>query len=309
MAKIAELLAAGPTYSFEFPPPRNEEAVRNQQKVLLELEPLGPSFCSVTYGAGGSTRDNTLETVLYIHHHTSMVAMPHLTCVGQTRDEIEGLLVRYRDEGLDNILALAGDLPLEGPDEGDFTYAVELIELARETCDFSVGVAAFPEIHPRSVSLESDRRFLAEKLRLADFAITQFFWTADHYFRMVDELDALGVSTPVIPSLFPVINVATAKRFTAVNGAEWPAWLSERLDPVADDAAEVRKIGIEVATRLGEELLAQDPPGLHIYTMNTSAAPKEVWRNLGLESAHERSDGERSSPASLGTERRRRRHD
>jgi methylenetetrahydrofolate reductase (NADPH) len=285
MAKIADLLAAGPTYSFEFPPPRNEEAVRNQQKVLLELEPLAPSFCSVTYGAGGSTRDNTLESVLYIHHHTSMVAMPHLTCVGQTRDEIEGLLVRYRDEGLDNVLALAGDPPLEGPGEGDFTYAVELIELARATCDFSVGVAAFPEAHPKSPSRESDRRHLADKLRLADFAITQFFWTADHYFRMVDELEALGVETPVIPSLFPIINVSTAKRFTSLNGAAWPQWLNDRLEPVADDAEEVRKIGVEVATELGQELLAQDPPGLHLYTMNTSAAPKEVWQNLGLSSA------------------------
>src|SRR5437899_1057836 len=285
MAKIADLLAAGPTYSFEFPPPRDEQAVRNQQKVLLELEPLEPSFCSVTYGAGGSTRDNTLETGLYIHHDTSMVAMPHLTCVGQTRQEIEGLLIRYRDEGLENVLALAGDPPLEGPDEGDFTFAVELIELARSVSDFCIGVAAFPEVHPRSADLASDRRHLADKLRLADFAITQFFWTSDHYFRMRDELDVLGVDTPVIPSLFPVINVATAKRFTAVNGAEFPAWLAERLDPVADDREEVRKIGVEVATRLGEELLAQDPPGLHIYTMNTSAAPKEVWTNLGLSSA------------------------
>ena len=285
MAKIADLLAAGPTYSFEFPPPRNEEAVRNQQKVLLELEPLGPSFCSVTYGAGGSTRDNTLETVLYIHHHTSMVAMPHLTCVGQTREEIEGLLIRYRDEGLQNVLGLAGDPPLEGPDEGDFTYAVELIELARATCDFSVGVAAFPELHPRSPDRESDRRHLADKLRVADFAITQFFWTADHYFRMVDELDALGVTTPVIPSVFPVINVATAKRFTSVNGAEFPARLAERLDPVADDDDEVRKVGIEVATQLGQDLLDQGVPGLHIYTLNRSASAKEIWSNLGLSSA------------------------
>ncbi|MBV8981205.1 MAG: methylenetetrahydrofolate reductase [Acidimicrobiia bacterium] len=284
MAKIADLLAAGPTYSFEFPPPRNEEAVLHQQKVLLELEPLGPSFCSVTYGAGGSTRDNTLESVLYIHHHTSMVAMPHLTCVGQTRDEIEGLLIRYREEGLENVLALAGDPPLEGPDEGEFTYAVELIDLARATCDFSVGVAAFPEVHPKSTSRESDRRHLADKLRLADFAITQFFWTADHYFRLIDELDALGVDTPVIPSLFPIINVATAKRFTALNGATWPQWLDDRLEGLADNAQEVRKIGVEVATQLGQELLAQDPPGLHIYTTNTSAAPKEVWQNLGLSS-------------------------
>src|SRR5438477_13068626 len=261
MAKIADLLAAGPTYSFEFPPPRDEQAVRNQQKVLLELEPLGPSFCSVTYGAGGSTRDNTLEAVLYIHHHTSMVAMPHLTCVGQSRAEIEGLLTRYRDEGLENVLALAGDPPLDGPVTGDFTYSCELIELARSVADFSVCVAAFPEVHPRSPDRETDRRYLAEKLRLADFGITQFFWTADHYFRLVDELEALGVDTPVIPSVFPVINVATAKRFTSVNGAEFPQWLADRLDPVAEDEEEVRRIGVDVATNLAQELLEQDPPG------------------------------------------------
>src|SRR5436309_13374860 len=285
MVKIADLLAAGPTYSFEFMPPRTAEMLRNLEKTLLELEPLGPSFCSVTYGAGGSTRDNTLEAVLYIHHDTSMLAMPHLTCVGQTRSEIEALLARYRDEGLENVLALAGDPPNEGSAVGDFTYAVELIDLARSIGDFSICVAAFPELHPRSSDRETDRRYLADKLRVADFAITQFFWTADHYFRMRDELDALGVDTPVIPSLFPIINAATAKRFTAVNGAEWPQWLDERFDPVADKPDEVRKIGIEVATRLGEQLLAQHPPGLHIYTMNTSAAPKEVWTNLGLSSA------------------------
>src|SRR3954468_10138151 len=150
MAKIADLLAAGPTYSFEFMPPPPEEMRPTPERPLLELEPLGPSFCSVTYGAGGSTRDNTLEAVLYIHHQTSMTAMPHLTCVGQTEEEIEGLLVRYRDEGLENVLALAGDPPADGPVTGDFTYSCDLIELARATGDFSICVAAFPEIHPRS---------------------------------------------------------------------------------------------------------------------------------------------------------------
>ena len=285
MAKIADLLAAGPTYSFEFMPPRTDEMLRNLEKTLRELEPLGPSFCSVTYGAGGSTRSNTLEAVLYIHHQTSMTAMPHLTCVGQTRDEIEALLVRYRDEGLENVLALAGDPPADGPVTGDFTYSYELIELARSVSDFSVCVAAFPEIHPKSPSRESDRRYLAEKLELADFAITQFFWSADHYFRMVDELDSLGVTTPVIPSVFPVINVATAKRFTAVNGCEFPNALAERLDPIADDEDEVRKVGIEVASALSQELLAQGVPGLHIYTLNRSASAREIWNNLGLSSA------------------------
>jgi methylenetetrahydrofolate reductase (NADPH) len=282
MARIADLLAAGQTFSFEFMPPRTPEMLRDLEKCLQELEPLDPSFCSVTYGAGGSTRSNTLDAVLYIHHDTPMVAMPHLTCTGQTRDDIERLLVRYRDEGLENVLALAGDPPLADEPEGDFTYATELIDLARSVCDFSIVVAAFPEVHPRSPDRETDRRFLAEKLRVADAAITQFFWTAEHYFRLVDEIAALGVDTPIIPSVFPVINVAAAKRFTAVNGAEFPTWLAERLDPVADNPAEVRKIGVDVATELSQQLLAQDPPGLHLYTMNRSQSVREIWTNLGL---------------------------
>jgi methylenetetrahydrofolate reductase (NADPH) len=282
MARIADLLAEGPTLSFEFFPPKTDEALRELEKTLRELEPLAPSFCSVTYGAGGSTRVNTLEAVLFIHHETSMTAMPHLTCTGQTRDDIGALLARYRDEGLENVLALAGDPPLADEPPGDFEFAVELIDLAKSVSDFSIGVAAFPELHPRSPDRASDRRFLAEKLAMADFAITQFFWTAEHYFRLVDELDALGVNTPVIPSVFPAISVAGAKRFTAVNGAEFPQWLADRLDPVADDAEETRKIGVEIATELAAELLEQDPPGLHLYTMNRAQSVREIYANLGL---------------------------
>ncbi len=283
MAKIGDLLAAGPTYSFEFPPPRTAELLREFEKTLRELEPLSPSFCSVTYGAGGSSRDNTLEAVLHIQHDTPMLPMPHLTCVAQTRADITALVERYRDEGIENLLALAGDPPVDNPDApSEFTYATELIELAREIADFSICVAAFPEVHPRSPDRAADRRRLAEKLALADFAITQFFWEADDYFRMRDELDALGSTTPVIPSLFPIINVATAKRFTTMNGAAFPDWLAARLDPVAADADEVRRIGVDVATDLGQKLLDANVPGLHIYTLNRSASALAVWNNLGL---------------------------
>jgi methylenetetrahydrofolate reductase (NADPH) len=285
MAKIGDLLATGPTYSFEFPPPRTPELLREFEKTLRELEPLAPSFCSVTYGAGGSSRDNTLEAVLHIKHDTPMVPMPHLTCVAQTRDEITSLVERYRDEGIENLLALAGDPPVDNPDApSDFSYATELIELARGIADFSICVAAFPEVHPRSPDRASDRRRLAEKLALADFAITQFFWDADDYFRMRDELDALGATTPVIPSVFPIINVNTAKRFTTINGAVFPDWLSEQLEPVADDAEEVRKIGVDVATMIGQRLLDEGVPGLHIYTLNRSTSALAVWNNLGLRS-------------------------
>ncbi|HZN16559.1 MAG TPA: methylenetetrahydrofolate reductase [Acidimicrobiales bacterium] len=283
MAKIGDLLAAGPTYSFEFPPPRTPELLREFEKTLRELEPVAPSFCSVTYGAGGSSRDNTLEAVLHIQHDTPMLPMPHLTCVAQTRDDITALVERYRDEGIENLLALAGDPPVDNPDApSDFRYATELIELARGIADFSICVAAFPEVHPRSPDRAADRQRLAAKLELADFAITQFFWDAEDYFRMRDELDALGATTPIVPSLFPIINVATAKRFTTINGAAFPDWLADQLDSVADDPDEVRKIGIDVATMIGQRLLDEGVPGLHIYTLNRSTSALAVWENLGL---------------------------
>ncbi len=282
MTKIGDLLAGGPTYSFEFMPPRNEEMLRQFEKTLRELEPLAPSFCSVTYGAGGSTRERTLEAVLHVHHGTPLVAMPHLTCVGQTRPEIEALIERYHSEGIENVLALAGDPPRDADAPvGDFRFATELIELARSVADFSIGVAAFPEGHPKSPDLAEDRRRLAAKLEVADFAITQFFWSADSYLRMRDELDALGATTPVIPSVFPIASAAGAERITRINGAEWPSWLADRLAGV-DDADDVRRIGVEVASEIGEQLLRHDPPGLHIYTLNRSESASEIWANLGL---------------------------
>lgn len=282
MARIADLLAAGKTYSVEFPPPRTDEMLRQFEKTVAALIPLKPSFCSVTYGAGGSTKDGTLDAVMHIHHNTDLLVMPHLTCAGQTRGEIVSLLERYRDEGLENILALAGDPPQDGPDVGDFTYATELIALLKSVGDFGVVVAAFPEVHPRSPDRAADRRWLAEKLAVADAAITQFFWDADHYFRLRDELDEMGVRTPVIPSLFPILSVNTAKRFTALNGADWPAWLDERLAAAGDSAEAVREVGVEVASEIGSRLLAEDVPGLHVYSLNRAESVLDIWRNLGL---------------------------
>ena len=284
MTKIADLLAAGPTFSIEFPAPKSPAMLRQLEKTVRELEAYEPSFCSITYGAGGSTKDGTLEAVLYVHHNTGLVVMPHLTCAGQSRDDVLNLVLRYRDEGLENLLALAGDPPKEGPAVGDFHYAVELIALAREHADFTFGVSAFPEVHPNSPSREEDRRRLAEKLSQASFGITQFFWTADHYFRMRDELDAIGCTTPVIPSLFPIQNVEVAKRISAMNGAEWPSWLDERLAGAGDDPDAIRRIGVEVACEIGTALLAQDIPGLHIYTLNRPESTREIWDNLDLSS-------------------------
>lgn len=283
MTKIADLLAAGPTFSIEFPAPKSPAALRQLEKAVLELQPHRPDFCSITYGAGGSTKEGTLEAVLYVHHQTDLVVMPHLTCAGQTRADVLGLVQRYRDEGIENLLALAGDPPLEGQQVGDFRFAVELIDLARQHADFAIGVSAFPEVHPNSPSREEDRRRLADKLGKAEFGITQFFWTADHYFRMRDELAAIGCTTPVIPSLFPIGNIEVARRITAMNGAEWPGWLDDRLASVADDPDGIRRVGVEVATEIGRRLLEEDPPGLHLYTLNRSEAVVEIWKNLGLD--------------------------
>jgi methylenetetrahydrofolate reductase (NADPH) len=283
VTRISDILAAGPSYSLEFGPPRSPEQEERLAKTLLELEPLGPSFVSVTYGAGGSTRETTARIVGNIHTGTSMTVMPHLTCVAHTRPELAAIIEGYRDTGIENLLALGGDPPEDDASyPSDFTYATELIELAREVGDFSIGVAAFAENHPRSPDTASDRRYLAEKLRMADFGITQFFFDADHYFRMVDELAALGVDTPVLPGVFAFVNVEQARRFSGINGAHIPDDLQRRLDQVDGKPPEVRELAVEVCTALGERLLAGGAPGLHVYTLNFSRATKEIWSNLGL---------------------------
>lgn len=282
MTKIAELLAAGPTTSFEFAPPRDDEQSRRLEKVLQELEPLDPSFVSVTYGAGGSTRAATQEIVRHIHTGTSMTVMPHLTCVAQSRADIAGLVGGYRDAGIENLLALAGDAPADGPADlpSDFSHAVELIELARSVGDFSIGVAAFPEGHPGSPDLVSDRRHLAEKLRLADFGITQFFFSADDYFRMVDELADLGVDKPVLPGLMLFVNVDGLRRMARLNAATIPDVLERRLDEVAGQPSAVRDLAVDVCAELAQELLERGAPGLHLYTMNFSSATRRLHSRL-----------------------------
>jgi methylenetetrahydrofolate reductase (NADPH) len=286
VAKVSDLLAEGRTVSFEFGPPRTPEAEQRLEKVLLELEPLEPSFVSVTYGAGGSTRETTRDIVEHIRRDTSMTPMPHLTCVAHSRDEVTDIVTGYRDAGLENILALGGDAPADGGSQpSDFRYALELIELVHEVADLSVGVAAFPEGHPRSPDLATDRRHLAAKLRRADFGITQFFFDATDYFRMVDELAALGVDTPVIPGVVAFVNVDALLRMSSLNGAHVPTALAERLEQVAGDPSAVRELAVEVATELTAELLDGGAPGVHLYTLNFSRATREICANLGLGSA------------------------
>ena len=284
MTHIRDLLTAGPTFSFEFFPPKTDEAQRQLEKALRELEPLAPSFVSVTYGAGGTTRDRTHGIVVGINDDTSMTAMAHLTCACHSAAELEEIVSRYRDAGVVNLLALGGDPPsdLADPPPTELPYAIELVELARGVGDFSIGVAAHPEGHPRSPDMESDRRHLADKLRVADFGITQFFFNNDVYFRLVDELDALGVDAPVVPGIMPVTNPAQIERFAQLAGAEFPRTLAERIEALGDDVDAVRRLGIEVATEMCAELLEHGVPGLHFYTLNRSTATREIYANLGL---------------------------
>ncbi len=288
MAKIADLLAAGPTCSFEFFPPKTDEAARDLEKTIGELAALRPSFVSVTYGAGGSTRDRTRDVVIHIERDAGVTAMAHLTCAAHTRRQLVDLLVEYRDAGITNILALAGDPPLDDdgrPDDtvvDEFEYALDLVRLVREVGDFSIGVAAHPEGHPRSPDLASDRRHLAAKLAEADFGITQFFFEAGPYLRMIDELAALGCHKPVLPGIMPVTNATQVARFAKLAGAEFPPHLAARFDAVSADAEAVRALGVELATDLCRELLDAGVPGLHFYTLNRSTATRDIATNLGL---------------------------
>jgi methylenetetrahydrofolate reductase (NADPH) len=283
MARIADLLARGRTFSFEFFPPKTDGAQLSLGRTIAELEPLGPSFVSVTYGAGGSTRQRTHEVVAWVRRETVITPMAHLTCAGHRRAEIAQILESYRAAGIENILALGGDQPQDGDDAppSEYRYAAELVEDVRAAGPFSVGVAAHPEVHPRSASRDEDRRHLAAKLQQADFAITQFFFERDHYLRLVDELAALGVTKPVLPGIMPVTNKGQVVRMAELSGAAFPGRLAERLES-ASDPDEVRRIGVEAATELCAQLLDADAPGLHFYTLNRSTATREIYANLGL---------------------------
>jgi methylenetetrahydrofolate reductase (NADPH) len=284
--KISEILQRGHSYSFEFGPPRTEQMEETLARTLAELEPLGPSYVSVTYGAGGSTRERTHDLVVQILNDTTMVPMAHLTCACHTRAELVEIVERYGHAGIENILALGGDPPkdLDLPD-GELEYAIELVRLVRETGDFCIGVAAHPEPHPRSPSVSEDRRRTAEKLAEADFAITQFFFDAAHYFDLVESLREMGVHKPVIPGIMPVTTIASVKRMAELQGSEFPAWLLAKLEAAGDDPAAVRAVGIGEATELCSRLLAGGAPGLHFYTMNRSTATREIYENLGLREA------------------------
>ena len=283
MTRIPELLRHGPSTSFEFFPPRTPEAEAVLEETLVALAPLAPTFVSVTYGAGGTTRERTHDLVVRINRMPGMTAMAHLTCVGHRRAELEAIVSRYLDEGVVNILALGGDPPADVDVEpGELEHAIDLVRLIRSVGDASIGVAAFPEPHPRSPDLATDRRRTAEKLAEADFAVTQFFFEAHHYFELVAALADLGVDKPVVPGIMPVQSLGAVKRMTEMQGSEFPAWLEAKLRDAGDDPEAVRRVGIDEATRLCRELLDGGAPGLHFFTLNRSTATREISANLGL---------------------------
>jgi methylenetetrahydrofolate reductase (NADPH) len=280
MNLVGDLLAAGPTLSVEFFPPRTDEGVALLQSTVTELAPADLSFVSVTYGAGGSTRELTRDLVVGLNADQSYPAMAHLTCVGHGREQLNELLDDYAAHGVHNLLALFGDPPADGSDPGgDFSHAIELVELVRShATPMSVAVAAHPEGHPRSPDLASDRRFLAQKLQAADLGITQFFFDAADYFNMVDDLAALGCDTPVIPGVMPLANPTTIQRFASMANAKFPDELAARVDAAEGD--DRHKIVVDAAAQLSRELLEGGAPGLHLYCLNRSQIALDVLSQL-----------------------------
>ena len=284
MTRIADLLAAGPTYSFEFFPPKNDAEKPTLTRTLKNLQPLEPSFVSVTYRGGAESRQRTFDLVKGMLHTTTLVPMAHLICVAHSRLELADILVDYRKAGVENLMALGGDPPTDpGAGVGELAHAIELVELARAIGGFSIGVAAHPAGHPASEDLDSDRGHLAAKLELADFGVTQFFFETAEYEGLVADMVARGVDTPVLPGIMPVTSLASMARMAAM-GPPVPEWLVARLAAAEEGGGPeaARNEGVELSTGLCRALLDQGAPGLHFYTLNLSKVTREIYAALGL---------------------------
>ncbi|WP_300676593.1 methylenetetrahydrofolate reductase [NAD(P)H] [Nocardioides sp.] len=286
---ISEVIRqGGRSFSFEFFPPKDEAGEARLWEAIEALEPYRPSFVSVTYGAGGTTRGTTVRVTERIARETSMVPMAHLTCVGHTAAEIDSILAEYKAAGVANIMALRGD-PTDGPraewttTPGGFTYASELVELVRGHGGFDIGIAAFPEGHPTASSLDTDADVLVAKARAgATFAVTQMFFRAADYFGLVERVRARGVDIPILPGIMPILNLNAIRRQGELIGTSVPAEIVARIESRLPDAEAVRAEGIAIAAELCEELLEGGAPGLHFYTLNRSKATLEIFAKLNL---------------------------
>jgi methylenetetrahydrofolate reductase (NADPH) len=275
---------ASSVLSFEFFPPKTPEGRAKLRETWRRLAALKPQFFSVTFGAGGSTREGTLETVLEIRKE-GLEGVPHLSCIASTREEIAAQLERYRSHGIRHLVALRGDLPSGIAAAGEFRYAAELVEFIRaRTGDwFRVEVACYPEYHPQTRYARDELRHFKRKVDAgADAAITQYFYNADAYFRFVDEARRAGIAVPIVPGIMPIGNFAQLARFSDACGAEIPRWMRLKLEGFLDDAASIRAFGLDVVTDLCRRLLEGGAPGLHFYTLNQSALSAEICARLRL---------------------------
>lgn len=287
--RISEAFKLGrPVYSFEFFPPKTDQAARDLFRTIDELQVLRPTFVTVTYGAGGSTRERTIELATELKHRIRIEVAAHLTCVGHTAPDIARICERLRANGIENVMALRGDPPRGDlafkQVEGGFAHATELIRFIKERFDFCVGAAAYPEKHPESISLEDDLRWAGAKIDAgAAFLTTQLFFEADAYFDLVRKARAAGIRAPILPGIMPVTNIAQIERFTKLCGATIPARLRAQLAAADGDERAVLRVGIEWATAQAEALLAGGAPGVHLYTLNRSFATREIFARLRAE--------------------------
>ncbi len=271
-------------FSMEFFPPKTPEGAAKLREARRQLAQLRPRFFSVTFGAGGSTRDRTLETVLEIQAE-GISAAPHLSCIGSTQEGIREVLSTYKSHGIHHIVALRGDLPSGMADPGEFRYANELVEfIRRETGDwFEIEVAAYPEMHPQARNFRDDLRHFKHKVEAgANAAITQYFFNADAYFNFVDECEEMGLTLPIVPGIMPISNYAQLARFSAACGAEIPRWLARKLEACHDDVASIRAFGLDFVTDMCDRLLEGGAPGLHFYTLNQAGLTTTIWQRLSL---------------------------